>query len=237
VPHEDSARYRALGGMTVIPRRTIGLALVALFAVGCGSSSPTKTVTVASTTTTAPPTTQTHRSPPSPPKPVPHRVHRSPKARSTAPPPGSDQSVEAVTSDGAVVILHDGSVYSVDSADQSTVSSWSSGDQVSVGESEENLFNVASGESVSATKVGDTSESNTHAVEGEHTQQTNSDDGSVLVLDDGSIWEVSPSDQATAATWTDAASITVNQGNAGPMYELVNTDEHESIQASYIGGE
>jgi hypothetical protein len=59
---------------------------------------------------------------------------------------------------------------------------------------------------------------------------------SIIVLEDGSIWEVDAGDQATAAAWTDATSITVNESE-GSGYELVNTDDHELIHANYIGDE
>lgn len=133
--------------------------------------------------------------------------------------------------------LDDGSVYSVDAGDQPTVSAWSSGDPVSVGDSEEAITDLSTGEKVSVTSVGSTSDANSYADTGDHTQSTNSSDGSIIVLEDGSIWIVAPADQPTTANWTDSASITVNEDSTGPGYELVNTDTQETAGANYIGQE
>jgi hypothetical protein len=135
-----------------------------------------------------------------------------------------------------VVVLNDGSVYSVDPGDQSTSASWSPSDNIAVGNGDESLTNLENGEKVSAKRVGNTSDTNSYPNTGDHTQQTNSSDGSIIVLEDGSIWAVDAGDQATAAPWTDATSITVNE-TEGSRYELVNTDEHEIVHANYIGDE
>jgi hypothetical protein len=149
-----------------------------------------------------------------------------------------DASVNAVTSDGAVVELDNGAVYSVSSSDQSTSSSWSPGDTISVGANDDSLANLDTNEAVSATHVGDSSNNDLYLNAGDHTQQTNSSDGSIIVLDDGSIWEVAdPSDQLTAALWLDASSITVQEDSSSPPYTLVNTDDQSSVQASYVGDE
>ncbi len=144
-------------------------------------------------------------------------------------------SLDAVTSDGAVV-LTGGSIYSVDSADQSTVSSWSSGDPLAVSQSGDQITNTSTGETATVTNVGKSSDANPYSATGDHTQQTNSNDGSIVVLDDGSIWYVEPSAQSISSNWTDAASITVND-TSGSDYQLVNTDDQSTVQARYIGDE
>jgi hypothetical protein len=142
-----------------------------------------------------------------------------------------------VTSDGGVVVLNDASVYSVESGEETTTSSWSSGDEIAVDQAEESLTDLSNSEHVSAKRVGSTSDSNPYPdAGGEHSQETNASDGSIIVLDDGSIWEVESGDQSTASTWTDSSAITVNEGTAS-TYELVNTDEHETVHANYIGSE
>jgi hypothetical protein len=142
-----------------------------------------------------------------------------------------------MTSDGAVLTLDDGSVYSVDAADQSTVSSWSQGDQVSVAGTGDAITNLSTGEKVTVTSVGNSSDTNVYPNTGDHTQTTNSSDGSIIVLEDGSIWIVAPTDQATTSLWLDTASITVNDGSSTPAYDLVNTDNQETATANYIGQE
>jgi hypothetical protein len=146
--------------------------------------------------------------------------------------------VDAVTSDGAVLVLDDGWVYSVDVGDRSTVSQWSSGDQVSVEDSNDAITNLSTGEKVSVTYVGESSDANSYADMGDHTQQTNSSDGSIVVLDDGCIWSVADADQATTSNWTDGDSITVNDSSDGSSSsELVNTDTQEIAEANYVGQE
>jgi hypothetical protein len=137
-----------------------------------------------------------------------------------------------VTDDGAVLTLDDGSVYSVDAGDQSTVSSWSQGDPVSVSDSQDAIFNTSTGESVTVTYVGDSSAANAYPGGGSSIT-AKSDDGSIVVLDDGSIWIVAPYDRATSTPWVDATSITVT--NSGD--QLVDTDDHEVVDANYIGQE
>jgi hypothetical protein len=135
-------------------------------------------------------------------------------------------------------VLGDGSVYSVDSGDQATTSSWTSGEEVAANEGAESLTNLENGEKVSAKHVGAITDANPYPGTGDHTQETNSDDGKIIVLDDGSIWAVpDASDQTTASIWTDATSITVNEESGGSGYELVNTDDHEIVHANYMGDE
>jgi hypothetical protein len=144
--------------------------------------------------------------------------------------------VEAVTEDGGVVVLDDGAVYSVETGDEPTAASWSSGDKVAVDDGEESLTNLANGEKVSAKHIGDKTDTNSYAATGDHTQETRTDDGSIIVLDDHSIWAVEAGDESKASIWNDAASITVNE-TGGSSYELVNTDEEETVHANYIGAE
>jgi endonuclease YncB( thermonuclease family) len=155
--------------------------------------------------------------------------------------PSSTASVDAVTSDGAVISLDDGSVYSVDSSDQSAVSQWSSGDQAAVDDTGDAITNLSSGDNVPVTEAGQTDDfgNTSYADTGaEHSQDTSSDDGSIVVLDDGSIWSVASADQATTAAWTDGDSIVVNDSSSGiGSYQLVNTDTQEAVDASYVGDE
>ncbi len=116
--------------------------------------------------------------------------------------------------------------------------SWSQGDSVAVADSGDAMTNLSTGENVSVTQVGDTSDHNVYPgpTGGSDLIQAKSDDGSLLVLDDGSIWFVSPGDQATSGPWVDQTSITVNEGSGG-SYELVDTDDQEIVEANYIGRE
>jgi hypothetical protein len=144
--------------------------------------------------------------------------------------------VEAVTEDGGVVVLDNGAVYSVEAGEEPTVESWSPGDNIAVDEAEGTLTNLGNGDKVSAEHVGEKTDTNPYAATGDHTQETHTDDGGIIVLDDGSIWAVETGDESIASAWTDAAAIRVNESN-GSSYELVNTNEEETVHASYIGDE
>lgn len=152
----------------------------------------------------------------------------------TAPVPAS---VDALTDDGAVLTLDDGSVYSVDAGDQSTVSSWSQGDPAVVEDSGDAATNLSTGDKVSLTEVGNTSDVNAYpGTGGDSSIAAKSDDGSIIVLDDSSIWFVAPSDQPTSGLWLDLTSIVVNEAPDG-SYELVDTDDQEIVEANNIGQE
>jgi endonuclease YncB( thermonuclease family) len=156
-------------------------------------------------------------------------------------PSSNTASVDAVTSDGAVISLDDGSVYSVDSGDQATVRQWSSGDQVAVDDAGDTITDLSTGDNVYVTEAGQADDSsNTSYTDtgAQHSQDTSSDDGSIVVLDDGSIWSIASADQATTAAWADGDSIVVNDSSSGVgSYQLVNTDTQEAVDASYVGDE
>jgi hypothetical protein len=69
---------------------------------------------------------------------------------------------------------------------------------------------------------------------GDHALRDKSDDGSILLLDDGSVWVVAQADRVNTGLWLAPSSITVNEGSGAP-YELVNTDDQETAEANYIG--
>jgi hypothetical protein len=64
----------------------------------------------------------------------------------------------------------------------------------------------------------------------------NNCDGEVIKLEDGSIWIVSPLDLPYSILWLPTVSITIidKQGDIYP-YVLVNTDDHETAAARFVG--
>jgi hypothetical protein len=61
------------------------------------------------------------------------------------------------------------------------------------------------------------------------------DDGNLIKLEDGSLWEVSPSDAGESGVWTESSEITVIAGgDPGYPYRLVNTDDNEVVRARLI---
>lgn len=53
-------------------------------------------------------------------------------------------------------------------------------------------------------------------------------DGKIITLNDGSVWEVDDADTADSATWVSGDEIVVCSG------KLVNTDEDETVDATRI---
>lgn len=207
--------------------RRIVVPVIALALGGCGGAAPAK---LASTTTTTAPSTPTAPPPKPTPKPkaAPHakRSHVQPQA------PASDsQTVATVTSDGSVLVLDNGDVYST----SEDASNWEN-ETANVSEDESKITKADNGEQLEVSKVGDTSSDGPYAGAGqEHNQDTNSSDGAILVLEDGSVWKVADADQSTASTWPDASAISVSEEESGSEYTLRNTDENESVTASYLG--
>jgi hypothetical protein len=220
--------------------------LVALlgFVVGCGSQP------VAATTPTPPPQTVTVTTTvPSPPRPLKkasplptiHHTRTSSTAKATPVPPvaapeGTDTSLTTYTDDGAVVELDDGSVWSIDIADQSTVTGWSDGDAMTTNSAGDTLIDTDQSETASATEIGSMTDTNAYAGSGTSIAALG-DDGSILTLDDGSVWAINDlGDQSTVTGWSDGDPITVADNSDG-TYTLANGNDNSTVSANYIGNE
>lgn len=71
-----------------------------------------------------------------------------------------------------------------------------------------------------------------------HWIQENIDSGSIMVLEDGSIWKIDPLDKIEAMLWLPISNITIvhsNDGSPGYDYLLINTDDGEKAHAKYLG--
>lgn len=60
--------------------------------------------------------------------------------------------------------------------------------------------------------------------------QSKSDDGSVLILADGSVWEVSSVDQIDSALWLPSTTIIIPDSDDC----LINSDDGEKVEAHRI---
>lgn len=61
-----------------------------------------------------------------------------------------------------------------------------------------------------------------------HWLQSKTSDGSVLILEDGSIWKVSSIDTIDSQLWLPIDNIIICEG------KLINTDDNTSIEATRI---
>ncbi len=71
-----------------------------------------------------------------------------------------------------------------------------------------------------------------------HWIQENIGGGSMIILEDGSIWKVDPLDIIEASLWLPISNITVvisNNGSPGYDYLLINTDDGEKAHAKFLG--
>jgi len=66
------------------------------------------------------------------------------------------------------------------------------------------------------------------ACEAGHWIENVSDDGRVVVLEDGSVWLVDDVDTVFSMTWVDAEDIVACQG------KLINLDENEAVDARRV---
>ena len=62
------------------------------------------------------------------------------------------------------------------------------------------------------------------------------EEGRYITLEDGSRWEVKPSDQFQSVDWQPQASMTVRvaRGENGFNYELLNTTDDEGVMVKFI---
>jgi hypothetical protein len=70
----------------------------------------------------------------------------------------------------------------------------------------------------------------------EHHIQRNYSNGSTIVLDNGSMWDIDPVDVIVSALWDNNAIIIVSTSNGGKYdYLLSNSDDSKSVRANYLG--
>lgn len=68
-----------------------------------------------------------------------------------------------------------------------------------------------------------------------HWIQNVSGGGKIIILEDGSVWEVSPIDIINSAIWLPVSNIVVVEDSGPYPYKLINTDDGETVNAKYLG--
>jgi hypothetical protein len=61
------------------------------------------------------------------------------------------------------------------------------------------------------------------------------DNGNMIVLEDGSIWDVAPGDAAISAKWPNATPISIGVGKGDYLYQLIDIGANKAVQAKYVG--
>ena len=72
-------------------------------------------------------------------------------------------------------------------------------------------------------------------VAGTHSISDNINSGYMIKLEDGSVWEISPTDQADTSIWLATEEITVVEGDDPSYpYKLINTHTEEVAEAKLL---
>lgn len=156
--------------------------------------------------------------------------------KSTAPPPPEPQAgptsgtVTTVTTDGSIIQLADGSVFGILSGDASR---WV-GQRVRVVSGGGIMINVQSGEKGESQYVGSVHRLRTYSNSGEHNQESASPGGELVLLDDGSVWSIPPSERNVTSGWAEGGGVTVEGGPHG-RYRLTNGASGSTVLAAYVG--
>jgi hypothetical protein len=85
---------------------------------------------------------------------------------------------------------------------------------------------------------GSANRSNYGSIGGGHWVSEKADSGGLMILEDGSIWEISPTDRVDTMLWLPTTDITVLESKilvGGYKYLLINTDDGEKAEAKYLG--
>jgi len=138
--------------------------------------------------------------------------------------------VSSITTDGSIIELTDGSVFALVSGDASR---WLD-QRVRTVSGGAIMIDVASGEKGEAQYVGSVRHPRTYANGGEHNQESGSPDGSLILLDDGSVWSIPPDERSRTSTWAEGASVSVEPGPHG-RYRLTNGASGSTVLATYVG--
>lgn len=71
-----------------------------------------------------------------------------------------------------------------------------------------------------------------------HWIQENMDGGAIILLEDGSLWQIDPIDKIYAMLWLPISNVSIftsSDGSPGYEYLLVNVDDDEKVHARYLG--
>ncbi len=157
-------------------------------------------------------------------------------SKSAAPPPSETRAapvagrVTTVTTDGSIIELTDGSVFAIVNGDASR---WV-GTRVRTVSGGAIMIDVATGEKGEAQYVGSVHKPRTYANSGEHSQESASPGGELVLLDDGSVWSIPPSERGRTSGWAEGAGVSVEPG-PHDTYRLTNGASASTVLATYVG--
>jgi len=138
--------------------------------------------------------------------------------------------VAITTSDGSILRLKSGAVFAVLNGDSSP---WS-GNAVKVIAGGRIMLDPQRHDRAEVSYVGEPAKPRTYANSGEHTQESGSADGSLILLDDGSVWAVQPAGRVHTRAWVEGSVVDVESASGG-LYRLTNPSSGTSVLAAYVG--
>lgn len=92
-------------------------------------------------------------------------------------------------------------------------------------------------ESKATARLKDESHASMYVSGKHHWLKSNIDNGSLITLEDGSVWEVAPDEKVEAMLWLSLSGITVEasyDGSSQYDYLLINMDDKEAVHARWI---
>lgn len=68
-----------------------------------------------------------------------------------------------------------------------------------------------------------------------HWIQTVVDGGNIIILEDGSVWEVSPIDRIHSMLWLPVSNVVIVNHSGIYPYLIVNLSDKRAVEAKYLG--
>ena len=138
--------------------------------------------------------------------------------------------VAITTSDGSILRLKSGAVFAVLNGDSSQ---WP-GTAVKVISGARIMLDAQRHDRAEVSYVGDPAKPQTYSNSGQHTQESGSADGSLILLDDGSVWAVQSAGRVHTRAWPEGSVVDVEAATGG-LYRLTNPSSGTSVLAAYVG--
>lgn len=100
------------------------------------------------------------------------------------------------------------------------------------------VFQIAKGDEKPAVSGSGAASATYNGSSGGHWIQSKVDDGTIIILEDGSMWGINSLDRIDTALWLPISNITILKASPSIgdyKYSLINTDDKEKALAKYLG--
>lgn len=159
-------------------------------------------------------------------------------------PHGQVLELDEVYEEGVMIRLADGSVWHVNDELSSSSFRWEPGSRIAIYRSRDPLFpyrlvNMNSRDAVDAKldfgpSIGEKTQESSKG-SGERVIQKNSSQGSEIIMEDGSSWQISPWDKFKTKLWLPGEKVQVERsGGVLYPYRLTNVESEERVEAKLM---